>query len=118
MPLPFIYFFPPASPEGRFEQVTEGPDEGKIAVLDFGLVAEVPQRDREAILSAIIHLANRDWWDPAPPILSRPMLHPMGGPLLLSCEGSLAAFLSGCLGIIRISSFFVQSFRRCLCQLL
>lgn len=45
--------------------MTDGPDEGKIAVLDFGLVAEVPQRDREAILSAIIHLANRDWWEPA-----------------------------------------------------
>jgi hypothetical protein len=43
-------------------QVTEGPHEGKIAVLDFGLVAEVPIEDREAMVSAVIHLANRDWW--------------------------------------------------------
>jgi len=30
-------------------------------LLDFGLVAEVPEPDREAMVSATIHLANRDW---------------------------------------------------------
>ena len=42
-------------------QVTAGPDAGKLALLDFGLVAEVPAADREAMISATIHLANRDW---------------------------------------------------------
>jgi predicted unusual protein kinase regulating ubiquinone biosynthesis (AarF/ABC1/UbiB family) len=42
-------------------QVTEGSHEGKLALLDFGLVAEVPQEDREAMVSATIHLGNRDW---------------------------------------------------------
>ena len=34
---------------------------GKLALLDFGLVAEVPAADREAMVSATIHLGNRDW---------------------------------------------------------
>ena len=42
-------------------QVTEGPNAGKLALLDFGLVAEVPQADRDAMVSATIHLGNRDW---------------------------------------------------------
>ena len=42
-------------------QVTEGPHAGKLALLDFGLLAEVPAPDREAMVSAVIHLANRDW---------------------------------------------------------
>ena len=42
-------------------QVTEGPNAGKLALLDFGLVAEVPAADREAMVSATIHLGNRDW---------------------------------------------------------
>lgn len=42
-------------------QVTEGPNAGKLALLDFGLVAEVPRADREAMVSATIHLGNRDW---------------------------------------------------------
>lgn len=42
-------------------QVTEGPNAGKLALLDFGLVAEVPKADREAMVSATIHLGNRDW---------------------------------------------------------
>jgi predicted unusual protein kinase regulating ubiquinone biosynthesis (AarF/ABC1/UbiB family) len=41
--------------------VTEGPHEGKLALLDFGLVAEIPPEDREAMVSATIHLANKDW---------------------------------------------------------
>ena len=42
-------------------KVTEGPNAGKLCLLDFGLVAEVPVADREAMVSATIHLANRDW---------------------------------------------------------
>lgn len=42
-------------------QVTAGTNAGKLALLDFGLVAEVPPADREAMISATIHLANRDW---------------------------------------------------------
>ena len=44
-----------------YVQVTEGPNAGKLALLDFGLVAEVPAADREAMVSATIHLGNRDW---------------------------------------------------------
>jgi aarF domain-containing kinase len=41
--------------------VTQGPNKGKLALLDFGLVAEIPAPDREAMVSATIHLANKDW---------------------------------------------------------
>eukprot|EP00879_Flechtneria_rotunda_P007223 GHRR01007579.1.p1 GENE.GHRR01007579.1~~GHRR01007579.1.p1 ORF type:complete len:633 (+),score=243.40 GHRR01007579.1:333-2231(+) len=46
---------------GNLLKVTEGPDAGKLALLDFGLVAEIPARDRAAMVSATIHLANRNW---------------------------------------------------------
>ncbi|CAK0781480.1 hypothetical protein CVIRNUC_005384 [Coccomyxa viridis] len=46
---------------GNLMKVTEGPNAGKLALLDFGLVAEVPAADREAMVSATIHLGNRDW---------------------------------------------------------
>jgi predicted unusual protein kinase regulating ubiquinone biosynthesis (AarF/ABC1/UbiB family) len=46
---------------GNLLLVTEGPDAGKLALLDFGLVAEIPVEDREAMVSATIHLANKDW---------------------------------------------------------
>jgi hypothetical protein len=49
------------SQTGNILCVTEGPYEGKLALLDFGLVAEVPPADRAAMVSATIHLANRDW---------------------------------------------------------
>jgi hypothetical protein len=39
-------------------QVTEGPDAGKLALLDFGLVAEIPAQDRAAMVSATIHLVS------------------------------------------------------------
>jgi hypothetical protein len=39
-------------------QVTEGPDAGKLALLDFGLVAEIPPQDRAAMVSATIHLVS------------------------------------------------------------
>ena len=48
-------------PTGNLLKVTSGPDAGKLCLLDFGLVAEVPEPDREAMVSATIHLANRDW---------------------------------------------------------
>lgn len=44
-------------------QVTEGPHAGRLALIDFGLVAEVPAPDRAAMLSATIHLANGAWDD-------------------------------------------------------
>jgi len=46
---------------GNLLKVTEGPNEGKLALLDFGLVSELPAADREAMVSATIHLGNRDW---------------------------------------------------------
>jgi hypothetical protein len=46
---------------GNLLKVTEGEHAGKLCLLDFGLVAEVPPADREAMVSATIHLANRDW---------------------------------------------------------
>ena len=46
---------------GRVALINYGPDAGKLALLDFGLVAEIPPSDREAMVSATIHLANRDW---------------------------------------------------------
>ena len=33
----------------------------KIALLDFGLVAQIKQKDMDTMISAIIHLANRDY---------------------------------------------------------
>lgn len=46
---------------GNLLKVTAGEHSGKLCLLDFGLVAEVPPADREAMVSATIHLANRDW---------------------------------------------------------
>lgn len=46
---------------GNLLRVSEGPHKGKLALLDFGLVAEIPAPDREAMVSAVIHLANKDW---------------------------------------------------------
>ncbi|GIL78183.1 hypothetical protein Vretifemale_7622 [Volvox reticuliferus] len=56
-----IGFFHGDPHPGNLLKVTEGPHAGKLALLDFGLVAEIPQRDRQAMVSATIHLANRDW---------------------------------------------------------
>jgi len=46
---------------GNLLKVTEGPDAGKLAILDLGLVAEIPAPDREAMVAATIHLANKNW---------------------------------------------------------
>ena len=39
----------------------EGVARAKLALLDFGLVAQVEQKDMDTMVSAIIHLANRDY---------------------------------------------------------
>ncbi len=36
-------------------------DKGRLALLDFGLVARLGQSDMDAIVGAIVHLANRDY---------------------------------------------------------
>ena len=46
---------------GNLLKITEGSHAGKLALLDFGLVAEIPAADRDAMVSATIHLANKDW---------------------------------------------------------
>ncbi|GFR44520.1 hypothetical protein Agub_g5787, partial [Astrephomene gubernaculifera] len=56
-----IGFFHGDPHPGNLLKVTEGPHTGKLALLDFGLVAEIPPEDRQAMVSATIHLANRDW---------------------------------------------------------
>ncbi|GLC69551.1 hypothetical protein PLESTF_000846400 [Pleodorina starrii] len=56
-----IGFFHGDPHPGNLLKVTEGPHAGKLALLDFGLVAEIPQKDRQAMVAATIHLANRDW---------------------------------------------------------
>jgi aarF domain-containing kinase len=35
--------------------------QARIALIDFGLVASIKQRDMDTMVSAIIHLANRDY---------------------------------------------------------
>jgi len=34
---------------------------GKLALIDFGLVAQVEQEDMDGIISSIVHLANKDY---------------------------------------------------------
>eukprot|EP00211_Chloroparvula_japonica_P001442 CAMPEP_0119138254 /NCGR_PEP_ID=MMETSP1310-20130426/25315_1 /TAXON_ID=464262 /ORGANISM="Genus nov. species nov., Strain RCC2339" /LENGTH=564 /DNA_ID=CAMNT_0007129429 /DNA_START=1 /DNA_END=1692 /DNA_ORIENTATION=+ len=34
---------------------------GKLALIDFGLIARISERDRETIVSCIVHIANRDF---------------------------------------------------------
>lgn len=34
---------------------------GKVCILDFGLMAEIPDNEREAMVSAIIHLGNKNF---------------------------------------------------------
>mmetsp|Transcript_3840 Transcript_3840/g.11450 ORF Transcript_3840/g.11450 Transcript_3840/m.11450 type:complete len:761 (+) Transcript_3840:40-2322(+) len=35
--------------------------EGKLCILDFGLMASIPAEDRDLMVSAVIHLANKDF---------------------------------------------------------
>jgi predicted unusual protein kinase regulating ubiquinone biosynthesis (AarF/ABC1/UbiB family) len=34
---------------------------GKVCILDFGLMAEIPTNERESMVSAIIHLGNKNF---------------------------------------------------------
>lgn len=36
-------------------------DNGQLCVIDFGLMAEIEKVEMDAMVSAIVHLANRDW---------------------------------------------------------
>lgn len=36
-------------------------DNGQLCVIDFGLMAEIEKAEMDAMVSAIVHLANRDW---------------------------------------------------------
>jgi predicted unusual protein kinase regulating ubiquinone biosynthesis (AarF/ABC1/UbiB family) len=56
-----IGFFHGDPHPGNLLKITEGSDHGKLALLDFGLVAEIPAKDRDVMVSATIHLANKDW---------------------------------------------------------
>lgn len=40
---------------------TPGPNNEKIALIDCGLMASINPSDREIMVSAIIHLANKDF---------------------------------------------------------
>jgi predicted unusual protein kinase regulating ubiquinone biosynthesis (AarF/ABC1/UbiB family) len=46
---------------GNLLYVNSGPDEGKLVLLDFGLIAQIPETDRDNIVSAVIHLGTRNW---------------------------------------------------------
>lgn len=46
---------------GNLLYVNSGPDEGKLVLLDFGLVAQIPEADRDSIVSAVIHLGTQNW---------------------------------------------------------
>lgn len=35
--------------------------DGRLCVIDFGLMAEIEKEEMDAMVSAIVHLANRDW---------------------------------------------------------
>lgn len=36
-------------------------ENGQLCVIDFGLMAEIEKEEMDAMVSAIVHLANRDW---------------------------------------------------------
>ena len=36
-------------------------EQPQLCLVDFGLVISIPKRDREVIVTGIVHLANRDW---------------------------------------------------------
>lgn len=46
---------------GNLLKVVDGPDAGKLCLLDFGLVAQVPLQARDIIVSAIVHLGTENW---------------------------------------------------------
>jgi len=56
-----IGFFHGDPHPGNLLKVTEGPDAGKLCLLDFGLVAQVPRADRDIIVAAVVHLGTQNW---------------------------------------------------------
>jgi len=46
---------------GNLLLVNSGPDAGKLVLLDFGLVAQIPEADREDIVTAVVHLGTKNW---------------------------------------------------------
>mmetsp|Transcript_75071 Transcript_75071/g.244069 ORF Transcript_75071/g.244069 Transcript_75071/m.244069 type:complete len:601 (+) Transcript_75071:828-2630(+) len=46
---------------GNLLKITEGPDTGKLCLLDFGLVAQVPEFDRDIIVASVVHLGTQNW---------------------------------------------------------
>ena len=46
---------------GNLIVLTEPRGRASLALIDFGLVASVRQADRDVMVSAIVHLANRDY---------------------------------------------------------
>lgn len=56
-----IGFFHGDPHPGNLLKITEGEDAGKLCLLDFGLVAQVPQSDRDIIVAAVVHLGTQNW---------------------------------------------------------
>ncbi|CAL1141717.1 unnamed protein product [Cladocopium goreaui] len=56
-----IGFFHGDPHPGNLLKITEGEDAGKLCLLDFGLVAQVPRKDRDIIVSAVVHLGTQNW---------------------------------------------------------
>jgi len=56
-----IGFFHGDPHPGNLLKITEGEDTGKLCLLDFGLVAQVPRKDRDIIVSAVVHLGTQNW---------------------------------------------------------
>ena len=52
------------------------PRQGKIALLDFGLIARVDSNSRDLFINAIIHLANRDYFSLADDFVDLKILPP------------------------------------------
>jgi len=46
---------------GNLLLINSGPDKGKLVLLDFGLVAEIPSSQQDQIITAIIHVGTMNW---------------------------------------------------------
>lgn len=46
---------------GNLLVINSGPDEGKMVLLDFGLVAKIPERERDFMVTAVIHVGTKNW---------------------------------------------------------
>lgn len=56
-----IGFFHGDPHPGNLLKVIGGPHKGKLCLLDFGLVAQIPPSDREIIVSGVVHLGTQNW---------------------------------------------------------